>query len=433
MSDERPWLHADATPPQEWLRLEAAELLETKVSAEWLAAEWQSAADDCSVPLVKNTGELRARLQKYPTAFHSTMLRLGGRIADALKDNINFEWDDFCQSLCERVEVELGRRWTPPSPEPEPEPDDEAAAAAAESESMDASAVKQEPDAVFARHTDAQAATLIAKGKADLIRLAQSGKKGDDGSLVANGWRPAVAGADEVRGYAKDAAPRGKHAAKKARHGEGALDDEFDPAYDDPVDDDPVDNDADAAALPTAAKGKRALGPQARLEQMLDKGLVFWCAFCNDKKPVQSLKAMVSHRGGGKQSCWRGSGKRNATIDAQRADGFLFFSEPPPPLPQQSTGSRGGRGAVGRGGRSGCRAGPGRGRKGKEAKAAEMAAKAAYLAAKYPGQSKMAEQAAASSSAGPSSSADDVEVLGEMTWAERDAELRSSAVDCDSD
>eukprot|EP00966_Prymnesium_polylepis_P060368 1400917-Prymnesium_polylepis.1 len=163
---------------------------------------------------------------------------------------------------------------------------------------------------------------------------------------------------------------------------------------------------------------------------MLDKGLVFWCAFCNDKKPVQSLKAMVSHRGGGKQSCWRGSGKRNATIDAQRADGFLFFSEPPPPLPQQSTGSRGGRGAVGRGGRSGCRAGPGRGRKGKEAKAAEMAAKAAYLAAKYPGQSKMAEQAAASSSAGPSSSADDVEVLGEMTWAERDAELRSSAVDC---
>ena len=68
-----------------------------------------------------------------------------------------------------------------------------------------------------------------------------------------------------------------------------------------------------------------------------------------------------------------------------------------------------------------------------EAEAEDMAKKAAYLAAKYPGQSKIAAQAAASSSAGPSSSMDDVEVLGEMTWAERDAELRSSAVDCDSD
>ena len=30
-------------------------------------------------------------------------------------------------------------------------------------------------------------------------------------------------------------------------------------------------------------------------------------------------------------------------------------------------------------------------------------------------------------------STDDVEVLGEMTWAERNAELRSEAVDCDAD
>ena len=61
-----------------------------------------------------------------------------------------------------------------------------------------------------------------------------------------------------------------------------------------------------------------------------------------------------------------------------------------------------------------------------------MAKKVAFLAAKYPGESKLAAQAA-SSSAGPSASTDDLEVLGEMTWAERDAELRSEAVDCDSD
>ena len=145
------------------------------------------------------------------------------------------------------------------------------------------------------------------------------------------------------------------------------------------------------------------------------------------------MKAITSHRGGGKRSCWRGSGKRNATIDQLRDEGFLFFSEPPPP---PSAGGRGGRSSVGgrgRGGRGGSRGGPGRGRKSEETKAAEKARLAAFLAAKYPGQSKFAAQAATSSSAGPSSSTDDVEVLGEMTWAERDAELRSSAVDCDSD
>ena len=41
--------------------------------------------------------------------------------------------------------------------------------------------------------------------------------------------------------------------------------------------------------------------------------------------------------------------------------------------------------------------------------------------------------AAASDSTGPNSSTDEVEVLGEKTWAERDAELRREAVDCDSD
>jgi hypothetical protein len=41
--------------------------------------------------------------------------------------------------------------------------------------------------------------------------------------------------------------------------------------------------------------------------------------------------------------------------------------------------------------------------------------------------------AAASDSTGPNSSTDEVEVLSEKTWAERDAELRREAVDCDSD
>ena len=93
--------------------------------------------------------------------------------------------------------------------------------------------------------------------------------------------------------------------------------------------------------------------------QKLFKTVKVW--FCNDKKPVQSLKAIESHRGGGKRSCWRGSGKRNAAIDQLDAEGYLFFSEPPP-LP--SVGSRGGRGTVGRGGRGargGGRSGPGRG------------------------------------------------------------------------
>ena len=124
---------------------------------------------------------------------------------------------------------------------------------------------------------------------------------------------------------------------------------------------------------------------------------------------------------------------RNATIDQLRTEGFLFFSEPPPP---PSGGSRGGRSTVGRGGhgaRSGGRGGPGHGRKSEATKAAEKARLAAFLAARYPGSSKLAAQAAVSSGAGPSSSTNEVEVLGEKTWEERDAELRSEAIDCDSD
>ena len=48
----------------------------------------------------------------------------------------------------------------------------------------------------------------------------------NDGGLVANGWRPAIASSGEVRGYAEDAAARGKYAPSKAPRGEGALDEE---------------------------------------------------------------------------------------------------------------------------------------------------------------------------------------------------------------
>eukprot|EP00966_Prymnesium_polylepis_P334006 7389409-Prymnesium_polylepis.1 len=193
-TEERPWLHGDATPPQEWLRLLAVELLETKVSKEWLTAEWDSAAQDCSVPLVVTTGALRVRLRDYPDAFHKTMLRLGGRIAAALKDKLNFEWEDFGQALCEKATAELGE--CVPAPEPAIDEGPIGATAAPVADEVadvvaDEPVIKQERDAVFARHGDAQKATLIDKGKQDLIRLAQSGKKGADGSLVANGWRPA--------------------------------------------------------------------------------------------------------------------------------------------------------------------------------------------------------------------------------------------------
>ena len=107
------------------------------------------------------------------------------------------------------------------------------------------------------------------------------------------------------------------------------------------------------------------------------------------------------------------------------AEGYLFFSEPPPP---PSVGSRGSRGTVGRGGRKahggGRISGPGRGRKSEATKAADQAKLAAFLAAKYPKTSRFA--AAAYDGAGASSSvdSDEVEFMGDKTWAE----LRRSAM-----
>ena len=82
----------------------------------------------------------------------------------------------------------------------------------------------------------------------------------------------------------------------------------------------------------------------------------------------------------------------------------------------------------GRGAHGGGRSGPGRGRKSEATRAAEKAKLAAFLAAKYgSGGSKLAAAAAASSDAADA----EVEVEGERTWAERDAELRAEAVAVD--
>jgi len=332
------------------------------------------------------------------------------------------EWDDFAQVLLERAEFELSRRGsaTPePEPELEAEPEEEAPGdAEAAAEGAEGAAVKQEADTVFARHADAHKRTLMEKGMADLVRLARSGKRGADGSLVANGWRPAVAGPDDVRGYASDAAPRGKHAPKR-RPDEGALDDEYDPAYDSEDSDDaaaspPVDA---AAAAPTDLKRKRAKGAKVRIKKTLGEGLVFWCALCNDQKPLQSLKAMEAHRGGGKTRGAAGAAAAGATARStscvRTASSSLPSRRPRPPQQSKPTGNRG---TGGRGAHGGGRSGPGRGRKSEATRAAEKAKLAAFLVAKYgSGDSKLAAAAAASSDAADA----EVEVEGERTWAER--------------
>ena len=380
---EPPWLRQDAAPPHEWLHLVATELLETTVSADWLAAEWDTAAQDCSVPLMKTNGELRARLMNYPGAFQSTMIRLGGRIADKLKGKVEFEWEEFFQTLLERAEMELLRRGTIPATKESADSVALAAAAADEAEpeaetpERSSEAVKEEAtDPVFARHREAQKTSLVQKGKDDLIRLARSGKCGLDGELVANGWLPAVAHPDGMRSYAEGAAPRGtfSRAAEKAPQTEGNLDDMHDSAYDSEPDD---ESDDDLAVTPgRRRKRKRSVGAKSRLQATLGECLVFWCASCSMTKPLRSLKAIEAHRNG-KKSCVRShDGRRNATIDDLRTDGYLFFSEPP--QTSTSAGSRS-RGACGRHGRGG-RGGSGRGTKSEATKIADKARVAAILA-----------------------------------------------------
>ena len=84
-------------------------------------------------------------------------------------------------------------------------------------------------------------------------------------------------------------------------------------------------------------------------------------------------------------------------------------------LTRGSNGSRGGN----------ARGGPGgKGRKNEANKAAERAKLAAFLAGKYGASSKLG----ASAMNAAHSTSDDVEIMGEKTRAERDAELRDEAV-----
>ena len=428
-SAQLPWRHDGATPPQEWLRLLATELLESKVSAEWLAGEWRSAAQDCSVPLVCTTGDLRTRHEKYPDAFRSTISRLGGRIATALKDKVEFEWEDFTQTLLERAEAELTARLAPPPPEPEMDAGEGGAEDPAKPTATEEPRVKEEADAVFVSHAEAQKASLIAVTTEELVQLARKGMLGRDGGLVANGWRPTLVAAGEVRKYKQDAAPRGKHGGMKKAKCEGDADEQFDENYDDSQEEEEGSSDDDAAPTspPATAKRRRAKGPKQRLQETLGQRAVFTCALCATEKPLQSTKAMTAHRNGPK-SCVRSSaGKRNGSIQALSCEGFLFFSEPP--AAAQPSG-RGGRGAIFSGrGRGGGNRGGGRGRKNAASKksAADQAKLAAFLLTKYgPGGSRLAAAEAVATSA-------DEEVVfeGEKTREERDAELRGEAVSLD--
>ena len=425
-SAQLPWRHDGATPPQEWLRLLATELLESKVSAEWLAGEWRSAAQDCSVPLVCTTGDLRTRHEKYPDAFRSTISRLGGRIATALKDKVEFEWEDFTQTLLERAEAELTARLAPPPPEPEMDAGEGGAEDPAKPTATEEPRVKEEVDAVFTSHAEAQTASLIAVTTEELVQLARKGTLGRDGGLVANGWRPTLVAAGEVRKYKQDAAPRGKHGGMKKARGEGDADEQFDENYDDSQEEEEDSSDDDAARTspPATAKRRQAKGPKQRLQETLGQRAAFTCALCAMERPLQSTKAMTAHRNGPK-SCVRSSaGRRNGSIQALSSEGFLFFSEPP--AAAQPSG-RGGRGAILSGrGRGGGNRGGGRGKKNAASKksAADQAKLVAFLLNKYgPGASGLAAAEAVATST-------DEEVVceGEKTREERDAELRGEAV-----
>jgi hypothetical protein len=190
---------------------------------------------------------------------------------------------------------------------------------------------------------------------------------------------------------------------------------------------------------------KRRLGGQLGLQ------IVFLCKLCDGT--TTSKVGMVSHREG-PHSCVRdskGIGKRagnTSLIDA-------FVGLEPQPLPCMGSGSaRGGRSASnsGRGrGRGGGRSGGparsgggggGRGRTSAATKEKQKAKLAAFLAAKYPDgkAGQAAAQTAGNQGAATSSSTagaepevdDDVEILGERTTDERNAEGAKEAIDLDA-
>ena len=175
-------------------------------------------------------------------------------------------------------------------------------------------------------------------------------------------------------------------------------------------------------------------------------------------KPLQSLKAIKAHRGFssnskpvGQKSCARGpDGKRNATVDALRAEGYPFFTEAPQ-QPSTAAGSRTGRGSRGGGPLSSRGAGRGsgrgsggtgsRGNKSAASKAADKARLAALMAVRKEveraGGSWDPVRGCARVESPAVSDEDEVECVGESSRAEAEAARaaagRDAAVDLDGD
>ena len=85
------------------------------------------------------------------------------------------------------------------------------------------------------------------------------------------------------------------------------------------------------------------------------------------------------------------------------------------------------------GGSGGGGGGGGRGRKSAARKAQDKATLAAFMAKRYPGQSKLAAQAGSGGGNSSTADAEDVQCIGERTREERDAELRDAAISVDED
>lgn len=279
---------------------------------------------DCTIPLGVTTGELRGRLQKDPAAFHSTMLRLGGRIASALKDKLEFEWEDFKQTLAERAEEEL---------EEELGPAEEAAVSASAASSAASASAASSGDPVFERARQAQEATLRRTAMKFIDKLGKAkytGKRGHavrglDGFLLCEKWEVELKWDGRAgRKYSADAAPRGSQAVCSV-----AIDDDED-EYSSSGEGRSL---AEAAGIPIWAitrrkkqarpamapsadepKGKRACGAKKRLQQTLGCEIVYRCSLCkHPMRAARQVSSLADHRNG-KLSCVRAIAKYSLQI-----------------------------------------------------------------------------------------------------------------------
>ena len=355
-----------------WLAFVLSQELDHKVDAEL-----------CELPYCKTTARLRARLVEAPERFAQSMDKLAERVKAALPALV-IDHEELGTALCARVRDELKAVAEPPAAveveaqaEAEAKPEIEMEGAAAPPSEEDAGAT---PDTVFARHEEAQRASLLAEGQRLLRSFQQQhrDKVGLDGRALGECWAVGlVPKVEKARGK-----PRGRHVKAKLARGEGALDDQptEEELYDaevaaeraegDSGGDMSADEEEETAALPSAggaAHAGRAVGAKRRLGATLGLRPAFACTLCNGK-PVLSKVAMASHRQGPK-SCVRDKACR-ARVDGAAAplDGFVGLApapvQPPPSSPSMGTkapvrarshvtGGRGGTGSVCRR-RTGC-------------------------------------------------------------------------------